>query len=496
MASSFLGCVRSRSEADGRDSRCAHGWLTGSLGSATGRSGAATRGRDRLQLMEFRILGPLEVLHEGKPLPLGGPRDRALLALLITHAGEVVSSDGLIEAVWGDDLPGDPQHALQAAVSRLRRSIRGSRPGSTLLVARSPGYVLDIPPEEVDAARFERLVKEARRHDEPAARAVALEEALALWRGPVLADVAYEAWAQPDITRLEELRLAALEDEVDARLDLGGHAEVLGRLRALAQEHRLRERLRGQLMLALYRAGRQAEALELYETTRQALAEELGVDPGPELQALHQSILRQDPSLDWVPPPTPRTNLPERLTSFVGREEETSQISKQLAEHRLVKLAGPGGAGKSRLAQEGGRGLVEGYREGVWLVDLAPLTEPGMVIPAMTAALRLPEDRVRPLLDTLVESLRQKELLLILDNCEHVIEASANLVETLVSTTPEVTVLATSREALGVPGERVLHIPPLPAPHPEAVHGAPEALLRYDAVRLFVDRAAAAEPGF
>lgn len=459
-------------------------------------AGDASEGWDRVRVMEFRILGPLEVLHEGEPLPLGGPRDRALLALLVVHAGEVVSTDRLIEEVWGEDLPGNPHHALQAAVSRLRKALQSSPGAPNVVVARSPGYVLDIRPEELDAARFERLADEARRREDPPARAPALEEALALWRGPALADVAYESWAQPEITRLEELRLAAVEDEIDAHLALGRHVEVLGRLQTLVEEHPLREQLRSQLMLALYRTGRQAEALGLYEEARTALAEELGVDPGPELQRLHQDILRQDPSLDWAPPAPIRTNLPERLTTFVGREEESSRVSKLLAEHRLATLAGAGGAGKTRLAVEVGTTLADSYREGAWLVDLAPLTDPSLLPQAVASALGVAEDPVRPLIDTLVDSLRKKELLLILDNCEHLIEASAELAERLLSTAAGVTILATSREALGVPGETVLQIPPLPIPGPEAAEVGPEHLLRYDAVRLFVDRAAAAQPGF
>lgn len=445
--------------------------------------------------MEVRILGPLEVLHEAKPLGLGGPRDRGLLTLLAVHAGEVVSSDRLIEAMWGDHLPRDPQHALQAAVSRLRKALQGTG-APDRVVTRSPGYVLDIEPEAVDAARFERLVDRARDHEDPTARAAALQEALALWRGAPLADLTYEAWAQPEIDRLEELRLTAVEDEIDAQLASERHGEVLGRLPTLVEEHPYRERLRRQLMLALYRAGRQAEALELYEEARVTLIEELGVDPGPDLQRLHQQILRQDPSLDWSPAPRTRTNLPEPLTSFVGREEEMDRVAELLAESRLVTLTGPGGSGKTRLAAEAGAVLADRYHEGVWLVDLAPLTDPSLLPQAIATALGVPEDPVRPLVETIVESLREKKLLLILDNCEHLVEESANLTQTLLSAAPGVRILATSREPLGVPGETTFEIPPLPAPDPEAADARPQALLQFDSVRLFVDRAVAAQPGF
>ncbi|HZD70994.1 MAG TPA: BTAD domain-containing putative transcriptional regulator, partial [Actinomycetes bacterium] len=336
----------------------------------------------------------------------------------------------------------------------------------------------------------------ARRRQDKGARSAALQEALGLWRGPALADVAYESWAQEEITRLEEIRLGAIEDELDAQLALGRHAEVLGRLGTLVEEHPLRERLPAQLMLALYRAGRQAEALAVYQKTRSALAEGLGVDPLPDLQRLHQGILRQDPSLQWAPSAPVRTNLPERLTSFVGRQEETKQVLELLAESRLVTLVGTGGSGKTRLAVEVGAALADRYREGVWLVDLAPLTDATLMPQAVATALHVPEDPVRALTASLVDFLRPKQLLLILDNCEHLIEAAADLADTLLSAASEVTILATSREALGVPGETVLQIPPLGLPEAVSVDRGPEAVLQYDAIRLFVDRAAAARPGF
>ena len=460
------------------------------------RDASGHGGGDRVRPLQFRILGPLEVLHEGRAIALGGPRERILLALLVTRPGEVVSSDRLIEAMWGDNLPRDPQHALQAAVSRLRKALHAGTGEAGLLVARAPGYVLDVAPGEVDAAQFERLVDEARRFENPATRAFALGAALVLWRGPALADLSYESWAQAEITRLEEIRLGAVEEEIDAQLALGRHTEELGRLRTLVEEHPLREQLPARFMLALYRAGRQAEALDVYERTRAALGEELGVDPGPKLKRLHQRILRQDPSLDWAPPAQVRTNLPERLTSFVGREEETNRLSRLLAEHRLVTIAGAGGSGKTRLAIEVGAALADRYRDGAWLVDLAPLTDVSLLPQAVADALRVPEDPVRPLADTLVDFLGDKQLLLILDNCEHLIEGCAALAETLLSATSDVSILATSREALGVPGGTVLQIPPLPVPEPSTADADPEALVRYDSVRLFVERAAAAEPGF
>lgn len=453
-------------------------------------------GSDEPGGIEFRILGPLEVLHAGKRLSLGGPRDRALLAVLLVHAGEVVSADRLVDALWGRELPGDPRHALQAAVSRLRRAVWGGPGASAPLVWQPPGYVLDVRPEQVDAVRFDRLVDEARRHQDAAARVALLEEALALWRGPALSDVDDEPWAQPHVGRLEERRLGAFEDVIDARFALGRHVEVLGRLGSVAEEHPSRERLRGQLMLALYRAGRQTEALEVYETSRRALAEELGVDPGPGLQRLHHDILRQDPALEWTPPAPPRTNLPQQLTSFVGREQETQQLSGLLWENRLVTLAGPGGSGKTRLAVEVAATLEERYRDGVWMAELAPVTDPSLVPQAVASALGVAENPLQPLLDTVVDAVRDKQLLIVLDNCEHLIDASADLAESILSGAQRVAILATSRQPLGIPGETVLAIPPLPAPDLESADPTPESLAAYDAVRLFVDRATAADPGF
>jgi DNA-binding SARP family transcriptional activator len=243
-------------------------------------------------MLEFRILGPLEVSEDGKPLQLSGQKQRALLALLLLEANRVVSNDRLLDALWGDQPPRTAPTSLQNFVSQLRKLL-----GPETLVTKPPGYQLRVEPEQVDLDRFERLVTEAR--SEPAqARAAKLGQALALWRGPPLSDLEFEAFAQGEIGRLEELRLTVVEDRIEAELEAGRHAEVVGQLEALADEHPLRERLRGQLMLALYRSGRQAEALQIYHDTRRLLVEELGIDPSPNLQQLHGAILRQDPGLD------------------------------------------------------------------------------------------------------------------------------------------------------------------------------------------------------
>jgi DNA-binding SARP family transcriptional activator len=242
--------------------------------------------------VQYRILGPLEVVEEGSPLALGGARQRALLALLLTRANEVVSTDRLIDELWGGRPPKAADNALQYHVSRLRKLLAPSK----AIVTKEPGYVIQVGPDELDLLRFERLVEEGQRSS-PEAAARLFREAVALWRGPALADFAHESFAQPEILRLEELRLIALEQRIDADLALGRAAELVAELEALAREHSLRERLRAQLMLALYRSGRQAEALEVYRQTRRMLADELGIEPGPALHELEQAILRQDPEL-------------------------------------------------------------------------------------------------------------------------------------------------------------------------------------------------------
>ena len=254
--------------------------------------------------MEFRILGPLELVEDGRPVEIAGRRQRALLALLVVHANEVVSSDRLIDGLWGERSPATAAKVLQNAVSQLRRSL-----GDNLIVTRPPGYLLRVEPGAIDANRFESLLEEGRRvlaGGEAEEAAMILHEAIALWRGRALDEFAYEPFAEPEVARLEELRLRALEERVEADLALGRHADVVGELERLVAEHPLRERPRGQLMLALYRSHRQAEALRVYQEGRRLLAEELGLEPGSALQRLEQQILTQDPALEpppVVPPP-------------------------------------------------------------------------------------------------------------------------------------------------------------------------------------------------
>jgi predicted ATPase/DNA-binding SARP family transcriptional activator len=460
--------------------------------------------------MEFGILGPLEVRDGSDLVRVPGAKERALLADLVVHAGRVVSADRLVEDLWGEDPPGNPANALQGRVSALRRVL-----GSGMVVMSPPGYRLEADPEQVDASRFERLVDEATALGPPEApRATRLlEEALGLWRGPALAEFADQPWAQGEAARLEELRLAAREALVELRLDGGGHAGLVGELEGLVAANPTRERLRGQLMVALYRSGRQADALGVYQETRAVLAEELGIDPSPELQRLQQAILLQDPALEAAVPDRgqPRHNLPERLSSLVGRSEELRDVAKLVDQHRLVTVTGPGGAGKTSLALALAGRLVAGSPDGVWLVELASLRDPALLAEVVAATLGLAEEAAEPGVppqapaERLAGFVADKAMLLVLDNCEHLVSACAELARRLLQAGPGLRILATSREVLGVPGEVVWPIPPLAVPEPAAEPGeeeaadqaaALEALVEFDAVRLFVERAASAHPGF
>jgi predicted ATPase/DNA-binding SARP family transcriptional activator len=456
--------------------------------------------------MRFGILGALTVADGERRIVVPGAKPRTLLVLLVLHAGRVVPADRLVDGLWGEDLPADPANALQALVSRLRRVLDPT--GELELVAsRPPGYLLAVDPEQVDAVRFEHLAAEghtALAAGRPDVAAALLAEGLALWRGPALADVAHESFAVGEVARLTELRLAAVEDRVEADLALGRHAAVVGELEALVAEHPLRERLRGQLMRALYRSGRQAEALETYRRTRRLLGEELGLDPSPELRRLEAAMLAQDTGLDppAEAPARPRTNLRVPLTSFVGRDEELTRVAALLDQARLVTLTGPGGSGKTRLAVEVASGLADRVPDGVWLVELAPLRDEGAVAAAAAAALGVrggfrpgvaPVAPQEDAVDRLVELLEAKRLLLVLDNCEHLVDAVAGLAEVLLTSCPGLRILATSRETLGVGGERRWPVPGLGTPPPGL--DDPGRLLDYGAARLFVERAGAVAPG-
>jgi predicted ATPase/DNA-binding SARP family transcriptional activator len=462
--------------------------------------------------MRFGMLGPLAVwTDDGSAVPVPGAKVRALLADLLVHAGRPVPADRLIDDLWGDRLPGNPAGALSAKVSQLRRVLEDAETGArALVVSRPAGYLIAVDDDRLDAHRFRALTRRAREAAEHAATAAALADALALWRGPVLADFTDEPFAQAAIARLTEQWLTALEDHAEVRLTLGEHGALVGELGDLLTAHPLRERLRAAHMRALYRAGRQSEALDSYERLRAELADELGLDPGPDLVALHQAILEHDPALEAPQVPRadasfrPRTNLHAPAAELIGRDDAVAAVAARLATDRLVTLTGPGGVGKTRLAQEVTAGLVDGFADGAWLVELAGVAGPAATpVDALAdVVLRVLDIRGtagdgRPVgsVDRLTGALAAQRLLLVLDNCEHLIEPAAELTDRLLRAAPGLRVLATSREPLGLTGEVVWSVPPLEIP--SRTDGAdPAALARCSAVRFFVDRATAAARGF
>ncbi|WP_459737958.1 AfsR/SARP family transcriptional regulator [Streptomyces sp. E-15] len=498
--------------------------------------------------MRFGVLGPLAVWDdEGVAVRVPEAKVRALLAALLAHDGGPVSADRLIHDLWGDRPPGRPAGALQAKVSQLRRAL-----GRDRVVHQPSGYRLRLEDaDEVDAARFRELVDRARGVPEPAARATLLTEALELWRGPAYADFADREFALGAVRRLDEQRLSVLEEQAEARLAAGDQVLLAGELAGLVARHPLRERLRALQMRALYAAGRQSEALAAYEDLRARLVTELGVDPSPELAALHQAVLRQDPELTAIPPSAPATgpnpgptpgpgtapaagpdpgtapaagpdpsttpaagpdpgagpaaaavaapsNLPVSLTALIGRREALDRLAELLRAARLVTLTGPGGVGKSRLAVAAAEELRDGgpatrLPDGTWFVEFSGVrgAAPADLAQVVAAALGISDHApsavpvsgtgTRSPAHHLAAVLRDRRMLLVLDNCEHVVDAAAELTTLLLRTAPGLRVLATSQEPLGLPGEEVFLVEPLPTA---------------DAVRLFTQRAAAAAPGF
>jgi DNA-binding SARP family transcriptional activator len=382
--------------------------------------------------LEYRILGPLEVAANGRAVPLGGTKQRALLAVLLLHRSAVVPTDRLVEDLWGAEAPAAAAKTVQVHVSRLRKAL-----GNAALETRAGGYALNVEAESVDLFRFEDLTQDGRRllaAGDPAAARAAFGEALALWRGPPLADFAYEPFAQTEISRLEELRVAALEDRIDADLALGETASLVPELEALIASHPLRERLRRQLMLALYRGGRQADALRAYREARSAL-DDLGIEPARALRELEAAILRHDPSLD----PTVR---PGRRAAgvFVGREQELSQLLAGLDDAfagrgRLFLVCGASGVGKTRLAdelaaraKERGARILWGraWKEGGEAPDYWPWRQ------ALRGIGELPDEPDRfALFDTVARRLRthgaEETLLLVLDDLHAADEPSIEL---------------------------------------------------------------------
>ncbi|MFD7610160.1 ATP-binding protein [Streptomyces sp. NPDC059828] len=454
--------------------------------------------------MHYRVLGTTQAVHDdGTPTALGGARLRALVAALALRAGRTVPVEVLVGEVWDGDPPADAVGAVQALVGRARRAL-----GHAEVVSADGGYRLRADAADVDLHRFARLAEQGGQvlaGGDPAGAVALLDEALALWRGPVLADL-------PDRTaeaaRWETRRLECRRTRFTAYLALGRAREVLPALIALGDEHPLDESLQALRIRALRAAGRPAEALAAYESARRELSDQLGTDPGPELRALYAELLTPEaggpgpgsalaasgpgagaPAPGHLPPPG---NLRARLTSFVGRESDIEAIRGDLGRARLVTLVGAGGAGKTRLSQEAAEQGAGAYPDGVWLAELAPVSDPENVPEAVLTALGARETVLRGVgseelwhgddpLVRLTERCGRRRMLLVLDNCEHLVTAVATLCERLLERCPGLTVLATSREPLGVPGEAVRPVGPLPPPM---------------ALRLLAERGAAANPRF
>ncbi|MGX1806724.1 BTAD domain-containing putative transcriptional regulator [Nocardia sp. NPDC055321] len=468
------------------------GFLIGGPGNTDIVGGGPDGRRGKIARVQIAILGPFEVrTDDGALADVPGARLRGLLIALALEAGHAVPKAALIDWIWGDNPPADAANALQRLASRLRKVLpAGSVEG------QPDGYRLRVEPEAVDAVRFERLVAQARGDQDP----LRLREALGLWRGAAMQDIGLQESAAFDaaVTRLDGLRLAALEDRFDAEVAAGHGGDVVTELTDLVAVHPMRERLVGALMRALVATGRDTEAILIFERTRETLADELGVDPAPELSELHLALLRGELTRREEKRPT---NLRAELTSFIGKDAEVAAVRALSAEHRLTTLIGPGGSGKTRLATETARTLLGDHPDGVWVVELAALGADGdgggadgnAIARATLAALKLRDALLTDAtdaepLDRVIGAVRERSMVIVLDNCEHVIESAAAFAHRVLGECRRLRILATSREPLGITGEALWPVAPLALPAPEAGAAAIEAA---PAVLLLRDRAAA-----
>jgi predicted ATPase/DNA-binding SARP family transcriptional activator len=421
--------------------------------------------------MDVRLLGHLEVEISGGSVRFEGVKQRRLFAALALRAPKAVSADELVEALWGDNPPAGVEQALQKQISRLRQRLGD---GGSLVRHRPPGYALDIDPLAVDFRRFEELLRNARTalgRDDPERAGADLQTALALWRGEALADYRFDEFAQGEIGRLEELRVEAIEERMAAELAGGGADDLVGELQALVAEHPLRERLRGQLMVALYRAGRQAEALETMRVGRQLLVDELGLEPGPELRRLERMILAHDSALTAERTgPGLLGRLPAPANQTIGREGEVAELSKLLVhpDVRLVSLVGPGGVGKTRLALEAARAVAARFPAGAVHVSLDGAENAGVLVPEAASALGVVAATATELGVRLAIVTRGAPALVLLDGFDRYLEDSGQVGE-LLAAVGNLTVVATSRAPLRLTAEHLYRVQPLAAPNAAAL---------------------------
>ena len=435
--------------------------------------------------VRIELLGPLRIINDGTELDLGGPRQRRVLATLLATMPDHVSVDRLIDEVWGDEPPATASHVVRTYISNLR-GILGDR-----IASSGTRYGLDISNDDSDAAELAIGLRRAREllEVDPAAAFDLLDQVTPLWRGRPFDGLGDDAMSlRAKSAELEEMHLQAVETRIEAALRLGRHDEIMPELARLVEKHALRERLTAQLMLALYRSGRQAEALRAYRTLHRRLVAELGIDPSADVQQLEERILLQDPGLALRPP----HNIPSPVSSFVGRRVELGDVVKHVEAFRMVTLLGVGGVGKTRLAAEAAAELLDDFPDGVWWIDLAPVEEPVQVALRAADVLGVSMQPGVALVDLLERFLSSRSALLVVDNCEHLIDAAGGLAAAVLVAAPLVKILATSRRALGVVGEVRYRVPPLNLPDREGEAGG---LAASDAERLFAIRAEDASPG-
>jgi len=441
---------------------------------------------------QFRILGAVEVLVDGTPAALGAPKQRAVLAMLLVNRRRVVSADALVDGLWGESPPASAVQSLQVYIHGLRRAV-----GAERIETAGRGYRAAVSEDELDLDRFERGLERGRAALEAGRAEDATDElrqAMALWRGSALADLPEESRRAAEADRLDELRLTALELRYDAELASGRHDAVVAELEALTAEHPYHERFLEQRVLALYRCGRQADALEVYREARRTLSEDLGLEPSRALQELERAVLRQDPSLAAPPAPTRSTRpLPTPPTALVGRRLELAAVAALFRDEgvRLVTLTGPGGTGKTRLGLAVAEALEPELRDGALFVSLAPVSSPELLVPTIADALEVREGG-RSLAEGVGEHLRERRILLVLDNFEQLLPA-APFVADLLAAAPRLLVLATSRAPLRLAAEHEYPVPPFDTPAADLPF---EALVKTDALRLFAARARAVDPAF